>query len=244
MSIVDVDDPGTWPTPVLEWADAWADEKRGTTEWTSDLKIYEEEELYRMLSGHLVRAYHCTRLLDHERAMILKQGLRPLSAELVLERIRRAYEIGALTDDERRAFEAGQQFAAQGWGERVRWTRDQVCLVFSRGVFEHDAPGVDPLLSIWGGEAIYFPLEKAHGGRLRSMGKPSIVVAGLDLSSPAPLGNHRSSPSLGCCLVAQRLGFENRGSDVFYRGPIAPTNIVTIWQPGDPNYDRHTQLPR
>lgn len=233
-----------------EWVAEWAEDRRGTTEYTSDLKIYDDETLLGLLDGHVLRAYHCTRLLDHERAMIFDQGLRPLNAELVMERIRRAHEAGAITDSARQAFEYGHQFVLKGWEERVKCTEKQVCLLFSREIFEHDAHGVEPLLSTWGGEAIYFPIDaeygehSEHGKRIRTMGRPSIVVADIDLSA-RPFGTkHYIAPSLGSCFVGMHLGLEDAGAEIMYKAPVPTANIVDIWHPGALDYDRHTRLPQ
>ncbi len=250
MIAVDVDDPSTWPAPVREWVTERADAHRGTTEYTSDLKIYEDQDLLGLLQGHLLRAYHCTRLLDHERTMILDQGLRPLNAELVTERIRRAHEADAITDRERQAFEAGHQFVIKGWEERVRITERQVCLVFSSKIFDEHVHGIEPFLSTWGGEAIYFGVDaefgeaSEHGKRIRTIGRPSIVVADVDLSARPFGAEHYIAPSLGACFVGIHLGLKDAGAEIFYRAPVPAANIVDIWHPGAPGYDRHVRLPQ
>src|SRR3954470_17110557 len=94
--VVDVDDAATWPAVLCERVDEWVERKRCKTKRTCDLHIHEDEALVGMLDGYLVRAFHCTRLLDHERVMIREQGLRALSPDLVLERIHRAHGVGAL----------------------------------------------------------------------------------------------------------------------------------------------------
>lgn len=235
---------------VREWVAERAEDRRDTTMYTSDLKIYEDETLLGLLDGYVVRAYHCTRLLDHERTMIIEQGLRPLDAELVMERIRRAHEAGAISDTERQAFESGHQFVLKGWEERVKHTEKQVCLLFSRTIFEHDWHGVEPLLSTWGGEAIYFGVDaeygehSEHGKRIRTMGKPSIVVTDIDLSA-RPFGTkHYILPSLGSCLVGIHLGLKDACAEILYKAPVPAANVVDIWHPGSADYDRHTRLPR
>lgn len=243
--VVDVDEPATWPKALHEWVDEWAERKRGKTKRTCDLHIHEDQALISMLDGYLLRAFHCTRLLDHEREMIREQGLRALSLHLVLERIRRAHGVGALSDDERHAFETGHALTAEGWEERAN-TQNQVWLLLSRTVFDDDVSGLEPLLGTWGGEVIYFPmrLEDEYRDHLSSMGKPSIVVADLDLSSRPFDADHFISPSLGDCLVGGRLGLEEPGSEIQYMAPVPPSQIVSIWQPGDAEYDRHRRLPR
>ncbi|MCK9461342.1 MAG: hypothetical protein M0R80_17065 [Proteobacteria bacterium] len=241
--MIDVDDAATWPTEVLAWVDEHTVELCGSTEFTADLRIDDEEDLRRLVGSQLVRAYHCTRLLDHERRVILDQGLRRLGPDLVNERIRRAHEVGAISDAERDAFESGNQFADPAWSFRAPITEGQVCLILSRQIFDESPNGCEPLLSIWGGEAIYFPLENRHRERLHSLGRPSIVVAAIDFSV-TPADQHECCPSLANCMVGMRLGFSDLGADVFFRAPVPPENIDAIWQPGDAPYDRHRRLPR
>jgi hypothetical protein len=245
-SVVDVDEPATWPAPIAEWVDEWAERRRGSTEYTCDLRLHDQEaEFLDLFDGYLVRTYHCTRLLNHERTMILEQGLRPLSAELVMERIHRAHEAGAISDAERATYESGHQFVAKGWEERVRCTEKQVCLLISREIFDHMAHGCEPLLSTWGGEAIYFPIEanKEHSERLRLIGRPSIVVSDLDLSVNV-YGKHHISAGLSVAFVGKKLDLLAQGVEIFYKAPVPAENIAAIWHPGDPGYDRHKKLPR
>lgn len=240
--VVEVDDVATWPPEVVKWIDDHAAELRGTAEYTCDLRIEDEDDLQQLVSAHFVRAYHCTRLLDHEREMIIEQGLRCLEPDLVAERIRRAYEVGVLTDAERAVFDAGHQFADPRWSSRVPHTEGQVCLIVPRQAFDNNASGCNPLLSIWGGEAISFPLEQ-QVARLHSLSRPSIVVAILDFLV-GPTRRHQCFPSLANCMVGVRLGFQDVSSDVFYRAPVPSANIERILHPGDAAYDRHRKLPR
>src|SRR5438132_14434734 len=98
--IVDVDDPQTWPPDVRREAQAIADSVRGKAKYVSDLPIpIEGEDPFRaLLAGHPLVAYHATRLLDHEVAMIREQGLRPLTAKLVEDRIEAAYGHSLISD--------------------------------------------------------------------------------------------------------------------------------------------------
>lgn len=246
MSVFDLDDESTWPAELIEWADAWAGRKRGVTA-TRDLGIYEDERVIELLDGRLVRAYHCTRLLDHERDMFFEQGLRPLSRELVVERIRRAHEVGAITDAERELLDGGHQFASQEREASRPDTVDQVCVLPSQRVFQNEPYLVTSLLATWGGEAIYNFLEANHEeetAKIRAMGRPSIVVANLDLAQPAIRDDHFITTQLGCSIVGRRLGLASGGGEIFYRGPVPAANIAAIWHPGDREYDQHKKLPR
>src|SRR4051812_42329315 len=126
-SLIDVDDPTTWSAAVTAWVAPYAESLRGTTNYTSDLKVplEREDELRALLAGHKLVAYHCTRLLDHEVEGIRAQGLRPLTHELVLERIGRAHELAHLTDAERVELLEQNVFAVKD----SRYRENQACLV-------------------------------------------------------------------------------------------------------------------
>lgn len=70
----------------------WAADCTGKTRYTNDLPLPIEFEipLREQLAGYLLRAHHYTRLLPHERTVILDQGLRTLSADLLEQRIEAA----------------------------------------------------------------------------------------------------------------------------------------------------------
>jgi hypothetical protein len=152
--MIDVDDRTTWP----DWLHPWATEalRRGSG------RLIEEDEAFRArLSGTKLLAFHCTRLLDHELAWIRERGLRPLTLELVEERIRVAHERAHLDLSEHDRLLASNTFAVRD--DRNR--RDRVCLILGRGAFD-ETFGCEPLLSTWGGEAIY-----RYAGDLGSPGR-------------------------------------------------------------------------
>ncbi len=243
MTIVDVDDADTWTRPLSEVVDRWASIHAKTTEYTSDLALPLEEEgpFRRLLAGHLLRAYHLTRLLPHEVRVIRKTGLRPLTRELVTERIEAARSEGAISQPEADSLHRAHVFAVAEDSNR----RDQVCLALSKQVMHTRAHGCVPLLSIWGGECIYMSSGQTPSleRRLKTLGKPSIVSALLGFGG-ADDARHRVFPALHKVFVGARLGLEDVGADVFYRAPVAPERIEAIWQPGSRHYDQFSDLPR
>jgi len=243
--LVDIDDVSTWPASIKSWADRYARELRGSTECVGDLAVPLEEEdgFLALFAGCRLRAIHCTRLLAHERAAILAQGLRSADATLVNDRILAAHAAGALTSAEREEFIAGHVFA-DGRNARFGNREHQVCFIASRAKLDCDWRGVERLLSTWGGEVVYFPLSPKHGPRLKTLGVPSLVVAQLDIAAQpcAPL-RHRFTPPLSRAFVGALLSLQG-GADVFYRALVPPQDILAILQPGDAEYDRHRCLPQ
>lgn len=243
LQMVDLDEQSSWPAAVTAYAEHWAQRLCGTTSDANDLEIpLEEDDQFRLLFCNMrLRAIHCTRLLAHERAMVIKQGLRPAGPDLIEDRVRAAHGASEITSAERDMFLAGHLFAAgagKHWTRQAKWRGAQVCLIISRHQLDEDWTGVEPLLTTWGGEILYFPLRGQHGARLRSLDSPSLIVAALDIADE----RHRVH-SLSRLFVGARLGLYVAG-EIFYRAPVPPEDIVGIYQPGDPEYDRHTHLPR
>jgi hypothetical protein len=236
---VELDQPDTWPSDTRAWiADAAAD-CRGSTELAPDLPnwlLEREEEFRASLGDDALLAYHCTRLLHHEREAILAERLRPLDGELVQRRIAAAVDHGVLDETAHRWVRDGNVYAINNTFGR----EGQVCFVVGRSALDLEADGLSPFLTYWGGEAL-------RGGPgdaapLRSIGLPAIVVCRLQLA-PAP-GRIVSHPPLSKLFVGASLGLEMCAGALHVYRRIAAANVVAVWQPGDPDYDRHAALPR
>ena len=239
--LVYLDDPDTWPEQVRERANAWADRLRGTTDYPSDLDLeHEDEDAFTALfADRCLVAYHATRLLDHEVAGIRANGLRRASYELVLDRIAAAHAEAAIDDELRERLVDANVFAERDSSGR----ENQVCAVLSRESFNRQHRGFGYLLNEWGGELIGM----SSGGaglrpQLRTLGRPAIVVAALDLAQSWK--THYCAPSLHKAFVGGLLELEDQGATVHYRADVGPERVVDIGQPGHPEYDRHVALPR
>jgi hypothetical protein len=174
-------------------------------------------------SPDIFRAYHYTRLLPHERALLLNAGLRPLSAELLFDRIEAARTEGALSAREAANFHKAHVFATS----EERYRKDQVCLVLSKRVFERDPEACRSLLTIWGGEGMYMSSgAQSFKERLMSLGSPTVVVTLLELGGDG--FHHHVFPALHKVFVAAVLGLPDVGANVFYRAPVPAENIECI----------------
>lgn len=222
---IDVDDPTTWPNQIYRITSQWAERLSGTTIYTNDLQLSLDlvEPFRELFIGYLVRAYHYTRLLDHERTMVLSKGLRPLSAELLFDRIESARSAGSISKVEAEEFHRAHVFAS---GEQQH-REGQVCLSLSKRVFEQDFEDCLPLLTNWGGEGLY----SSSGSvllreRFKTLGSPTKVIALLELGERA--SNHFVSPPLHKVFVGSLLGLSDVGADVFYRAPVPSEHIEGI----------------
>jgi len=238
---VDLDGIATWPPAVRDFAEHWATALDGTTRVACDLALSEtaQDSFATLIGDRLIRAYHSTRLLEEEATAIRSQGLIPLTEELVTSRVQAAYASGHLTAAERDVFLSDSIFASGNAAGR----RGQVCAVVGRTVFDEDPEAVDLLLRMWGGEAIYWAHERtALAGRLRALGKPSIVVINLHLTghSQHPL----FAPPLSKLFVGRLLQMPETHGDAHYYGRVRSEEIMDIWQPGHHEYDRHHRIPQ
>jgi hypothetical protein len=239
MAVIDVDDPETWPTGIKDFTEQWGDRCAGSTNYTCDLPIpiEGEAEFIRLCYGHTLRAYHATRLLPHERDIIRSKGLRPLTAELVQQRIRLAAANGSIGADSAIILDAENVFTRGIADGR----ENQVCLFLSDYILREDVTALGDLLRYWGGEAM-FKASMEVRPILANLGTPSIITASLDLADPEQ--PHSFFPALHNVFVAATMRLEDASCDVFFRSAIPGSSIERIAQPGDPWYDRYPALPR
>jgi hypothetical protein len=237
--LVDIEKPDTWPASVLEWAERWATQLRDSTEYFSDLAIppEDEDEFRSLLREHPLCAFHATRLLDHEVEMIRKQGLRPLTTHLLEDRTNAAFDHSVFTADERDQLLNSTVFAL---GE-AKYRKGQVNLFLGTHVLRDSVQQIAPLLRTWGGEGIYWGAGDLRS-RLREVGTPTIVVAGIDLSPGWRI--HRTTPGLHKVFIGCLLNLADVSASVDYTQPVPPQHVPGIWQPGIPEYDSFELLPR
>jgi hypothetical protein len=241
VPVVEVDDPSTWPPRLLEYADAWANRLRGTTKDNGDLKLPFDDEtvVAEMLAGRRLQVLHCTRLLDSEVDDILTAGLAPLSRELLYRKLDAAAAVGALTPAERHLYGTTHVYAQEAPGHRD----GLVCFVVGRSMLDRDFDGLERFLTMWGGEATYWAHDRNDtAARLRELGRPAVMDVALDVTAPGR--DPFFTPGLHKLFVGARIGLEDAAGEGHIAGPVRRDEVVDVWQPGHPEYDRHTQLPR
>lgn len=171
--VVDLEEETSWPARLRDLA--------------HDLAACEPDEFPRdeeiggqvrgALEGYRVRAFHCTRLLDEEIEAIRTSGMRTLTRDLALGRLYTAATRGALAADEVETMKEGYDKAVGGWVEREGLLG--FCLVAT--VLRACPHYFWRLLTFWGGEALYRAVEDDPlGEKLKTIGRPAIIVAHLD----------------------------------------------------------------
>jgi hypothetical protein len=172
--VIDIDQRSTWPTDLASAIEIAArDFDLDALQRTRSTGI-DESRMRALLRGNRVRAFHCTRLLEHEVEMVRSQGLRLLTEELIKERLDRARDAGAITDEEHAALLKGNALKTKkGRAERLG---KSVCFV----LFGSRTESADcaALLETWGGEGIYNTrAASAHLSTLKRLGRQTIVSA-------------------------------------------------------------------
>jgi len=143
---------------------------------------------------------------------------------LLSDRIEAARTAGEVSDVDAERLHAAHVFAVGEEGCR----KGKICLVLSKRHFEREPYGFLRLLTTWGGEGIYassraVPLRE----QLMKMGKPSVVVALIDL------GRLNSDdlffPPLQNVFAGSLLGLEDAcKAETHYSAPIPREHIVNI----------------
>lgn len=236
---MEVDDPGSWSQSIYHYVAKRSEQLAGTSKSTLDLPIdpVEDSQFARLFDGLVLVAYHCTRLLPHEVDSVRREGLAPLTEDLVRRRIEEAHLHSAINEAERDRLLDGNVFATNEADRR----EGQVWLFLSRRTLDLRWHGIWRLVEFWGGEGIYWNFERTDiEDRIRTMGRPTVVRAGLTVSTMEP-GAIRS---LLKPFVGRLLGFEDHDSEVCSRHAIPGDQVFDIWQPGDPEYDGHKSLPQ
>ena len=237
--VINVDELATWPPQLLKRVQGVAQTVPSSIKYVPDLpraRTQEEEDDFRSLfQGHRLRAYHATRLFDHEVGMIRGHGLRALTAKLISDRIEAAYKRLEISDEERVLLHQVNVFAAGKEQSRA----NQVCLFLGQDELLHNS-GVTSFLRTWGGEGIYWLPDYAGElhSRLTQLGKPALVVVDLELDDTLIC-----SPELQQLFVAKLLGIRDATATVNVKNSISFDQIAAIWQPGQSEYDRFSHLP-
>jgi hypothetical protein len=168
--------------------------------------------------------------------MIRTQGLRLLTPDLVRDRIDAAHRFGYIKDNELNDFHSSHVFAAREQEHR----ENGADVIVGTNPFVDQARGCSALLSIWGGEAMYMSSRRIGEDRLIKLGRPSIVVAHMLFDPPERVASY--SRTLLRAFVGMRLGLHEPATQLKLRTPLEPTEIVAIWHPGDPEYERFDGL--
>jgi hypothetical protein len=228
--IVDLDDRRTWPRDFRRFISSLPD-----TIDVEDGPLPDDVELMsnEVLRGHLVRAYHCTRLTMREVASVCAEGLVPLSRAFTEIRIANARADGELT------------VAQEEWLFAVNVASDPNrqghIFLFTDRAGLSKASSIGWLLSAWGGEGMNMGVE-TRSPEFRvfgSIGTPTVVVAAVDLAI------HAARIHPGVALAAlKRFRSISDGTSIVSQAAIDAEYIERIEQPGSEFWNRFVWTPR
>ncbi|WP_370410940.1 hypothetical protein [Streptomyces fradiae] len=243
---VDLDDPATWPADLSDLIAELAFAVPGMLDTGSDLHneaselAKHDDQVREMLAGRLLRTYHATRLLDHEIEDVRASGLRTLTEGSLTERVDRAIKAGSIPAHYVNALRESTALAHEP-PHTVRYRFGEVSVVSSRQPLAKTWP--HRLLSNWGGEVRQFGPVWTDGEfeSIRRLGHPSLIIAGIDVSTQAAVGTGRE---LIFDFIGIHLGLDGNGVTIHYTADIPGEQIVDICLPGHPEYDRHPHFPR
>ncbi|MER5482563.1 hypothetical protein ABT024_05015 [Streptomyces sp. NPDC002812] len=247
---VDLDDTSTWPADLAELIANLAHSIPKTElqrlDSASDLHNVAPElaqydaQVREILAGRLLLTYHATRLLDYETEDVWTRGLLALTEDSLNERVDRAVEAGFIAAADLAALKESTALVHEP-AHVVKHRFGEVSLVNSRQPLAQAWPL--GYLSTWGGEVRQFgPVwTDDEFQRVRRIGLPSLIIAGIDVSTPAAAGVGRE---LVFDFIGIRLGLSGNGVTVHHAADIPADQILDVCRPGHPEYDRHAHFPR
>jgi len=175
MHLLDLSQPGTWPTglrlvlqelrPVFR---SWELHLPGRSARAFDAAI---RTLGEALMPHALRGYHFTRLTEQEAVHIRENGLEVLSTELLERRVTSQVTRGKVTEEQAQRLLANNQAGASSRSGKA-W----FCFYPAH---EAGEAGIGSLVRHWGGEALYkFNAQDTElSPILKSLGSPALVEA-------------------------------------------------------------------
>lgn len=234
-----VEDPRTWPPQVADVLAPIAERLEGSANAALDLHVDDSavSHIHAALQGTCWRVYHCTRLLPQERDDVLRWGLAPASDGLLEAKLMAAVKYGYLLEAEAAAIQASSMLAPNRRQRHARAGR--ICALTTSDSLA-DYHGLWRFLETWGGEIVHFGQSEGVASRLQGLGVPSVVVVDLPLDAPPTVGWY---PPMERLLVASLLGMGGLRGETNQRSASA-WPVTEIWQPGHPDYDERSWLPR
>ncbi|HEV7239452.1 MAG TPA: hypothetical protein VGQ36_09445 [Thermoanaerobaculia bacterium] len=253
-SVVALDDRDTWPRDVCELLEREFEllrsyeierliDNRGKTDIVARVRPptnphrAEQQRVLRdlnRLAGNVrLIGYHCTRLADDEIENIWNVGLRPLSLDLIHERVERRLAAACFSEAVAQRLLRTNEADEEG-------RRHRIAFIFTRNPLR-DEDGVGRLLAYWGGEALYRCHEDDDeiAPILQAIGTPCIVEVALPVRSVhlAPIGE-----------LIMRLYLHHRGVPIDHdpdvegsvTTPVGAGAIRRLLQRSDPDFGRLT----
>ena len=197
--------------------------------FSADFLAFQEYELTPILAGSRIRAWHYSRLLDHEVAA-MRQGLVPSSFEFLKKRLNDLVAMDLLSEKEAdKVFQESPFQSQEGIRSGRLWTVTVPLPCCDMGV--------SPLLGSWGGESAYFWLsDKGLAAKLKHLGLSRILEIEAALSDSL---NAFSASSTVLEAWAKKLGVPvvPTGCDLAITNSLDAAKLVRVHTEGESAYE-------
>lgn len=227
---LDIDDDATWPEEIRLAIEQIIVDRPEILEAKNDdellLTFDERNQIEDLLTRVPIVVYHATRLLPHEIESVNRDGLKPLSNDLVSSRINGAVASGDL--DKKVAIRLREAGLSDADDEN---RRAQICFATSRNAIR-SRYHFQNLFGYWGGEVIYGNFIDDYDMRAHlSIGQPTLIKALVHLDAPT-ISYFNFDPIL--CLVAVKAGVRAEGT--IHLSSLPLQSILEVITPNHPNW--------
>lgn len=190
------------------------------------------EEIAALMAERTIRAWHFTRLAEHEVATVRKNGLQPMTLALIDERLEAVRQAGLID-----AQLAAQLYEASPYHRQIEGSRENRIWLTAQP-YAIDDSAVEELLDRWGGESISFVhREGATLERLMQLGTPLVIEVALPMRITTRVEEAATNV---LDAFAQSIGVDGGwggGADMVAVEPIAPEWILAIHREGEPSFE-------
>jgi len=262
MSAIDFENLDTWPDEFRSLLESEDEQLKGYFDRRDEIEKLQRKDVaarvnppnnpykdhrrrviqrsYSILKGQHLACWHCTRLLDHELHEVRKNGLLPLTPKLVETRLERAVRYGHLTQ------EIADRLRCQEVSADTS-RRDRVCFVNERSILTYEGD-VICLLSYWGGEAVYGPIQlDPLLQEVSSIGKATILHCSVPLDDLSLFNEQEDGLDIAERLINRY--FVSKGYPVHdiasletsKRSAMPASMIVEVCQSGDAKFEELTE---
>lgn len=186
-----------------------------------------------LMADRVIRTWHFTRITDREIAAIARDGLQPMTIDLIERRLDALVQDGVID-----SAGAAMLFAASPYHRQHDGNREGRIWLTAQPIPIDDDAVID-LLGKWGGESISFTHRSgAVSDRLAAIGKPAIIEVALPLRITTRVGE-----AAGCVIdsYSAMLGFDDiwpSAADIVAVEDVRPEWIRAIHREGEPAFWR------
>lgn len=191
-----------------------------------------KDETAKLMTDRTIRAWHFTRLADHEVAAVRERGLQPMTLALIAERLAAA-RLAGLLDGEL----AAQLYAASPYHHQIEGSRENRIWLTAQP-YPLDDSSVEELLDRWGGESLSFVHREGETlERLKQIGTPCVIEVALPMRVTTRVEEAATNVLDAFARSIRVDGGWGGGADMVAVEPIAPEWILAIHRAGEPGFE-------